>query len=46
MDCLSWLFWQVGSTPYVGGGFAHFYKYAPIKIEYAIDRYTMELKRQ
>ena len=46
MDCLSWLFWQVGSTRYVGGGFAHLYKYAPIKIEYAIDRYTMELKRQ
>lgn len=45
-DCLSWLFWQVGSTPYVGGGFAHFYKYAPVKIEYAIDRYTMETKRQ
>jgi GSH-dependent disulfide-bond oxidoreductase len=45
-DCLSWLFWQVGSTPYVGGGFAHFYKYAPAKIEYAIDRYTMETKRQ
>jgi GST-like protein len=40
------LFWQVGSAPYVGGGFAHFYRYAPIKIEYAIDRYTMELKRQ
>jgi GST-like protein len=45
-DCLSWLFWQIGSTPYVGGGFAHFYKYAPVKIEYAIDRYTMETKRQ
>jgi GST-like protein len=40
------LFWQVGSTPYVGGGFAHFYKYAPVKIEYATDRYTMETKRQ
>jgi GST-like protein len=46
MECLSWLFWQVGSAPYVGGGFAHFYKYAPVKIEYAIDRFTMELKRQ
>ena len=46
MECLSWLFWQVGSAPYVGGGFAHFYRYAPTKIEYAIDRYTMELKRQ
>jgi GST-like protein len=45
-ECLSWLFWQTGSTPYVGGGFAHFYKYAPVKIEYAIDRYTMETKRQ
>jgi GSH-dependent disulfide-bond oxidoreductase len=45
-ECLSWLFWQIGSTPYVGGGFAHFYKYAPLKIEYAIDRYTMETKRQ
>jgi GST-like protein len=46
MDCLSWLFWQMGSSPYLGGGFAHFYRYAPIKIEYAIDRYTMEVKRQ
>jgi GSH-dependent disulfide-bond oxidoreductase len=46
MECLSWLFWQVGSAPYVGGGFAHFYKYAPTKIEYAIDRYAMEVKRQ
>jgi GST-like protein len=44
--CLSWLFWQVGSAPYVGGGFGHFYKYAPAKIEYAIDRFTMETKRQ
>jgi GST-like protein len=45
-ECLSWLFWQVGSTPYVGGGFGHFYVYAPIKIEYAIDRFAMETKRQ
>ena len=45
-ECLSWLFWQVGSAPYLGGGFGHFYKYAPIKIEYCIDRYTMEVKRQ
>jgi GST-like protein len=45
-ELLSWLFWQVGSTPYYGGGFAHFYHYAPVKIEYAIDRFTMELKRQ
>jgi GST-like protein len=45
-SCLSWLFWQVGSTPYLGGGFGHFYKYAPTKIEYAIDRFTMEVKRQ
>jgi GST-like protein len=45
-ECLSWLFWQVGSTPYLGGGFGHFYAYAPVKIEYAIDRFTMEVKRQ
>ncbi len=45
-ETLSWLFWQVGSTPYLGGGFGHFYAYAPLKIEYAIDRYTMEVKRQ
>jgi len=45
-ECLSWLFWQVGSTPYVGGGFGHFYVYAPVKIEYAIDRFAMETKRQ
>ena len=45
-ECLSWLFWQVGSTPYLGGGFGHFYAYAPTKIEYAIDRYAMEVKRQ
>src|SRR5271155_658590 len=40
-ECLSWLFWQMGSAPYLGGGFGHFYAYAPIKIEYAIDRFTM-----
>ena len=45
-ECLSWLFWQVGSTPFLGGGFGHFYAYAPSKIEYAIDRYAMEVKRQ
>lgn len=45
-ECLSWLFWQMGSAPYIGGGFGHFYAYAPIKIEYAIDRFTMEAKRQ
>src|SRR5690606_5379498 len=45
-ECLSWLFWQVGSAPYLGGGFGHFYVYAPEKIEYAIDRFTMEVKRQ
>ena len=45
-ECLSWLFWQVGSAPFVGGGFGHFYEYAPSKIQYAIDRYTMETKRQ
>src|SRR3546814_2542338 len=45
-ECLSWLFWQMGSAPYLGGGFGHFYAYAPIKIEYAIDRYAMEVKRQ
>jgi len=45
-ECLSWLFWQVGSTPFLGGGFGHFYAYAPTKIEYAIDRYAMEVKRQ
>src|SRR5215813_673735 len=44
-ECLSWLFWQMGSTPYLGGGFGHFYAYAPEKIEYAIDRYAMEVKR-
>ncbi len=45
-QCLSWLFWQMGSAPFLGGGFGHFYAYAPIKIEYAIDRYAMEVKRQ
>ncbi len=45
-ECLSWLFWQMGSAPYLGGGFGHFYKYAPVKIEYCIDRFTMETKRQ
>jgi GSH-dependent disulfide-bond oxidoreductase len=44
-ECLSWLFWQMGSAPYIGGGFGHFYAYAPTKIEYAIDRFTMEAKR-
>ena len=45
-ECLAWLFWQVGSAPYLGGGFGHFYAYAPQKIEYAIDRFAMEVKRQ
>ncbi|HJV71874.1 glutathione-dependent disulfide-bond oxidoreductase [Ideonella sp.] len=45
-ECLSWLFWQMGSAPFLGGGFGHFYAYAPTKIEYAIDRYAMEAKRQ
>jgi GST-like protein len=45
-ECLSWLFWQMGSAPYLGGGFGHFYAYAPSKIEYAIDRFAMETKRQ
>ena len=45
-ECLSWLFWQMGSAPYLGGGFGHFFAYAPKKIEYAIDRYAMEVKRQ
>jgi GST-like protein len=45
-ECLSWLFWQMGSAPYIGGGFGHFYAYAPSKIQYAIDRFTMEAKRQ
>jgi GST-like protein len=45
-ECLSWLFWQMGSAPFLGGGFGHFYAYAPQKIEYAINRYAMETKRQ
>ena len=45
-ECLSWLFWQMGAAPYLGGGFGHFYAYAPTKIEYAIDRFAMEIKRQ
>ena len=45
-ECMSWLFWQMGSAPYVGGGFGHFYAYAPSKMEYPIDRFTMETKRQ
>jgi GST-like protein len=45
-ETLNWLFWQMGSAPYLGGGFGHFYAYAPIKIEYAIDRFAMEVKRQ
>jgi GST-like protein len=45
-ECLSWLFWQMGSAPYLGGGFGHFYAYAPSKMQYPIDRFTMEVKRQ
>jgi len=45
-ECLSWLFWQMGAAPYLGGGFGHFYAYAPTRIEYAIDRFAMEVKRQ
>jgi len=45
-ETLNWLFWQMGSAPFLGGGFGHFYNYAPLKIKYAIDRYTMEVKRQ
>lgn len=45
-ECMNWLFWQMGSAPYLGGGFGHFYVYAPVKIEYCIDRFTMETKRQ
>jgi GST-like protein len=45
-DMLSWLFWQMGSAPYLGGGFGHFYAYAPVKMEYPINRFTMEVKRQ
>jgi GSH-dependent disulfide-bond oxidoreductase len=45
-ECLNWLFWQMGSAPYLGGGFGHFFAYAPFKIQYAIDRFAMETKRQ
>ena len=45
-ECLSWLFWQMGATPFLGGGFGHFYAYAPVKLEYPINRYAMEVKRQ
>ncbi len=45
-ETLNWLFWQMASTPYIGGGFGHFYHYAPVKLQYAIDRFTMEAKRQ
>jgi len=45
-ECMSWLFWQVGSTPFLGGGFGHFYAYAPSRMRYPIDRYAMEVKRQ
>lgn len=45
-ECLNWLFWQMGSAPYLGGGFGHFYSYAPVKNKYSIDRFTMEVKRQ
>ncbi|MBV1914746.1 MAG: glutathione-dependent disulfide-bond oxidoreductase [Pseudomonadales bacterium] len=45
-ECMSWLFWQMGSAPYLGGGFGHFYAYAPERIEYCIDRFSMEVKRQ
>jgi GSH-dependent disulfide-bond oxidoreductase len=45
-ECLSWLFWQMGSAPFLGGGFGHFYAYAPMNIEYAIDRFALEVKRQ
>ncbi len=45
-ECLSWLFWQMGSAPYLGGGFGHFYAYAPEKLEYPINRFAMEVKRQ
>lgn len=46
VQCMNWLFWQMGSAPYLGGGFGHFYNYAPFKIEYCIDRFSMEVKRQ
>ncbi|MGB1293186.1 MAG: glutathione S-transferase C-terminal domain-containing protein, partial [Pseudoalteromonas sp.] len=45
-ECRNWLFWQMGSAPYLGGGFGHFYAYAPFKMQYPIDRFTMEVKRQ
>jgi GSH-dependent disulfide-bond oxidoreductase len=45
-QCLNWLFWQIGSAPYLGGGFGHFYAYGPVKIKYCIDRFSMEVKRQ
>lgn len=45
-ECMNWMFWQMGATPYLGGGFGHFYAYAPMKIQYAIDRFAMEVKRQ
>jgi GST-like protein len=45
-ECLSWLFWQMGATPFLGGGFGHFYAYAPSKLEYPINRFAMEVKRQ
>ncbi len=45
-ECFSWLFWQMGSAPYLGGGFGHFYAYAPVKLEYPINRFSMEVKRQ
>jgi GST-like protein len=45
-ECLNWLFWQMGAAPYLGGGFGHFYAYAPVKLEYPINRFTMEVKRQ
>ena len=45
-ECMSWLFWQMGSAPYLGGGFGHFYSYAPEKFEYPINRFAMEVKRQ
>jgi GST-like protein len=46
VEAMSWLFWQMGSAPYLGGGFGHFYAYAPSKMEYPIDRFAMETKRQ
>ncbi len=46
VQCMNWLFWQMGSAPYLGGGFGHFYAYAPVKIQYCIDRFAMEVKRQ